>query len=507
MFEDEESFWKTKWGQAALIFWGGVIVYLILAFAMSANMVLALTNIIVDAFLCVFGLFLWLGFFSQFVLPVRSLRERWEILTRVWLYLSENVFLGMFGKHGPAMFIENGFVHAHEGEKEEKGSGVIWLDSASAAMLRTPTKYTRAVGPGVVFTKKNERIAGTVDLHQQMYSIGPADSDDSFTADKTAENYDEVQARRWQTSAMTRDGIEVVVTINVNFKLDAEGFNPNNPQAHEGGTLFGYRGESVEKLVRSMGPVSASNAPLVSDRPLKLAVDVWREYLRKFSFNQLYEVQDEDTGKTGLQISAGMMAERLTKPIVNVLDGVGKLMYQQDVNGHTKIDEAGKPIPMQEESREHKQIQEIGYRVTGANLKRIQFPPEMEARLMTQWKTTWLKSAEKERDQIERLHTQRKTLGKGKAVKEFAYDAAKKLRADVQWLWEQKLQLGDQNVDVDVDALEITPEQVAESVVRSTFKRATRDTDLSRRLTGEQAELSEFVQRLRGVTGGVDDNA
>ncbi len=100
------------------------------------------------------------------------------------------------------------------------GPGIIWLDTASAAVLRTPTFFTRTVGPGIVFNHHHEYIAATVDLHGQNQTMGPRDTDDKddpFRADKDNPDYDEIQKRRWETSAMTRDGIEIVTSIGVKF--------------------------------------------------------------------------------------------------------------------------------------------------------------------------------------------------------------------------------------------------------------------------------------------------
>src|SRR5512146_3335223 len=59
---------------------------------------------------CVFPilLVLWLAFFAQFVLPVRTFRDRQKIFDRLVTYL--------FGGHGPAMFIRDGIVIKREGE-------------------------------------------------------------------------------------------------------------------------------------------------------------------------------------------------------------------------------------------------------------------------------------------------------------------------------------------------------------------------------------------------------
>src|SRR5678816_3440276 len=67
---------------------------------------------------CIFPAFLvlWIAFFAQFVLPVRTLGERQKIFDRLITYLS--------GGHGPAMFIRNGELIKREGEETKKGPGL-----------------------------------------------------------------------------------------------------------------------------------------------------------------------------------------------------------------------------------------------------------------------------------------------------------------------------------------------------------------------------------------------
>ncbi len=77
-----------------------------------------LINIFIDL-ACLFPiiLILWVTFFAQFVLPVRTAADRQKIVDRLFTYLS--------GGHGPALFIENGKVREHQGERLKKGPGVV----------------------------------------------------------------------------------------------------------------------------------------------------------------------------------------------------------------------------------------------------------------------------------------------------------------------------------------------------------------------------------------------
>lgn len=258
-----------------------------------------LVDIIIDLVL-VFPvlLLLWIAFFAQFVLPVRTFRDRQKIFSRL--------LTDLFGGHGPALFIENGVIKEHSGERLKSGPGVLWLDSASAAVTRSATAIRQTMGPGVHFIERGEFIAGTVDLHIQSQLIGPKDTDKPFAPradDQSDEEYHQIQDRRKQVSALTRDGIEVVPNISVSFRVDT-GF----PTEGQPGSRFGYRTgvtkkaksdelkdkEAIRKAILGEGinpniqPGSPRHRVAWNQLPAALAVDVWREYVAKFTLDELF---------------------------------------------------------------------------------------------------------------------------------------------------------------------------------------------------------------------------
>jgi hypothetical protein len=259
---------------------------------------------IIDIFVdlvCIFPflLLLWMAFFSQFVLPVNTFSDRQKIFSRLLTRLS--------GGHGPALFIENGIIKEHSGERLKRGPGVVWLDSASAAVTRTPVAIRQTMGPGVYFIESREYIAGTIDLHIQSQSIGPKESDHPFDERgefQSAEEYNQIQDRRKQVSALTRDGIEIIPRISVSFRVDT-GF----PKEGQPGSRFGYRKgitkkarEQEEKdkdairraiLGEGINPMAEPDSPrrrvAWNQLPAVLAVDIWREYAAKFTLDELFQ--------------------------------------------------------------------------------------------------------------------------------------------------------------------------------------------------------------------------
>jgi hypothetical protein len=153
-------------------------------------------------------------FVSQFVLPVRTANERRKVFERLMDYL--------FGSHGPVVFIREGVEVANPSELQSSLPGVAFVDVNSAIVLEKqplatrsdePTNVSqgeetiqqtktifykivgdrkpgrprsrataRAVGPGIVFTRRGERIRGVVNLrnHFKIAINVPATTRDGF---------------------------------------------------------------------------------------------------------------------------------------------------------------------------------------------------------------------------------------------------------------------------------------------------------------------------------------
>lgn len=295
---DETPFYRKPWFY--IVGWLGILllVYGWQIWRMGGVQASALDIIIDLVFLFPLLLLLWLAFFAQFVLPVQTIHDRQKIFSRLLTRLS--------GGHGPALFIENGIIKEHSGERLKRGPGVVWLDSASAAVTRTAVSIKQTMGPGVYFIESKEYIAGTIDLHIQAHAIGPKESDRPFDAqsdDQTAEEYHQIQDRRKQVSALTRDGIEVIPRITVTFRVDT-----GYPKRGQPGSRFGFRKgirkhereqeekdkEAIRKAILGEGinPMAEPDSPrrrvAWNQLPVLLAVDLWREYAGKFTLDELF---------------------------------------------------------------------------------------------------------------------------------------------------------------------------------------------------------------------------
>jgi len=425
-------------------------------------------DLIIDLFLFIAGLIIWLVFFAQFVLPVSKLSDRIRVVERLVMYLT--------GGHGPAVFIESGFVRESVGENRRQGPGVMWLDSASAALVRTEAQFKRAVGPGVHFTGYGEYLAGTHDLHTLIQNIGLEESDEPFTVQKKDENYQKIQDRRWATSALTRDGIEVVSAIGVNFQIKSE--------AAEGGTFFSYNAANSERAIRdSITRGVKYTRPVCSSLPAKLTVDIWRECLSKVRLDDLFKYVDWGD-ETTLQFITNLVKDRLSKPTVISLDEFGRPQLKGGYNEQRfktfcELRKAGKnpqaeSMLVKVPSQEFAILNDMGLVVT-ASVKRVLFAPDVEERLINLWITNWLKNAQEEHERVERRRKLAETAAVDDALQEFALNTIP-------------------------DLLKLEPTSKSEAItrlVRSTFKGVRRNTTLLKRTNTEQRELFEIYSRLR----------
>jgi hypothetical protein len=176
-----------------------------------------LNSVLPLALNCVLGFALVMGFWlflvsSQAILPVMGIRDVYRG--------AFHLFLHMIKRHGQAVFIDDGIKLATLDELDKPGQGVVVVDFNSAVALEekvaTPNillKITdrlllffrlidhyqspRINGPGLIFTRRNERIREAVDLREQF-------------------------RMRRGVLAYTRDGIEMVMNVNSAFTIGQE---------------------------------------------------------------------------------------------------------------------------------------------------------------------------------------------------------------------------------------------------------------------------------------------
>ena len=451
---------------------------------------------------CIFPLLLvlWMAFFAQFVLPVHTFRDRQKIFDRLITYL--------LGGHGPAMFIRDGQLVKREGEERKKGPGVLWLDSASAAVTRTATAIKQTLGPGVHFIRNKEFIAGTVDLHVQNQSVGPKETDKPFDSkkdDQSDEEYSQIQDRRKQVSALTRDGIEVIPNISVTFRVDT-GF----PKDGQPGSRFGFRTgitkrdkeneekdkEAVRKAILGEGinpnirPDSPRHRVAWNQLPAVIAVDVWREYVAKFTLDELFKPEqlvppappqlpqpteeEIDPLSQPVQVSVNKetLQDMLTKMLrfINVrMDSLIKWLEQKEddktkkpvvppvvaavpastgsdpqkktalqvINDMVKarltqvevdiLDDAGKRGEGAISSREFNLMKDRGLKLISVSISNLRFSPAVEESIIKSWNASWLNNAKTESEQIDRRLNNIEKTAEEKAKRQYVENLSREI--------------------------------------------------------------------------------
>ncbi len=380
---------------ATSVLWHGVI----WVAKIPINYIVSVVLLIIDCFVAFYLLDRLIYFFSQFVLPIQNPKHRQEIYTRVNNFET--------GTRGPAFFIKNGRIIMHKGEAEKRGMGVMVLDTASAAVLRTDTEIKDTAGPGVKFISDKEYIAGSVDLRAQWQFIGPLATDRPFDnpVPGNPKEFNEVQNRRLQTSGLTRDGFEVCPRISIKFSVK----RPAKKLPTESGVIsqYGFDEFSARNAItREVLELNSDNSKARMEwnkLPAHLVVNVWREYIRKFKLDELFT----SNGESGLHI----IEERINRR-------VKKLRFEG-------MDETGKDNNIWQESLEYKQLQSRGLEITDVRIHNVFFDADIEKQNIERWSTEWLKLAKKDEQALKEKETLIETVAREEASKRFAITASK----------------------------------------------------------------------------------
>ncbi len=258
-FYRRPGFW-TAAGAAA---WGIVYAWTFSRSSLEHRAFVGLIDAIV--FLAVLGLAM--GMLAQFVLPARTWKERRAVVGRLLLYFA--------GAHGPVVFIQHGQEVAGRGDRDRIGPGVLLVDTCSAAVLRTATRFTRAVGPGIVFLQPGERVAEALDVRRQIRRLRARLPDPETPAVPGP-----------SSQALTRDGVPVSADLSVTFMLDPG----HNLAPREGQSAhlppYEVHPPSAERAVYGHAYGEHEDLPW-TELPLRLVVDLWREEVKRYRLEDL----------------------------------------------------------------------------------------------------------------------------------------------------------------------------------------------------------------------------
>jgi hypothetical protein len=300
---------------------------------------------LVDALIFAVSLLVALALASQFVLPVRAAHERWQALSRLVSFVLR--------RHGPISTVENGRLGPTRGE-ERVGPGVLFVDPASAAVLRTPTRFTRAVGPGLAFTLPGERVAEAIDVRRQVRSLPGARPRPGDPVDATS------------AMALTRDGIPISTDLGVTFMLDPGHSLP--PREGRSAQLPPYEVNlpAAERAAygHAYGDSDHEDLPW-TELPLRLVIDLWREEIKR---HRLDELLDDSSGTPS--------------PIHRLQDS---LQARLTPAASPTADRSTAPQP----TREQQVLAARGIRVLAVSLGNLYLPERVQEQRMQRWHDAW----------------------------------------------------------------------------------------------------------------------
>jgi regulator of protease activity HflC (stomatin/prohibitin superfamily) len=302
-------------------------------------------TLLLDALILILSLLAVVALASQFALPVRTANDRLQALSRLVSFILR--------QHGPITTVENGRLGSVRGE-DRAGAGVLFVDPASAAVLRTPTRFTRAVGPGLAFTAPGERVAEAIDVRRQVRSLqgqrpGPGDPVDAPSA-----------------MALTRDGIPISADLSVTFMLDPGHNLP--PREGRSAQLPPYEVnlQAAERAAygHAYGDGDHEDLPW-AELPIRLVVDLWREEVKR---HRLDELLDDSSGSPS--------------PVQRLQDS---LQARLATTASSTSDRSPAPQP----AREQQILTARGIRILSVGVGNLYLPERVQEQRMERWRDAW----------------------------------------------------------------------------------------------------------------------
>ncbi len=327
---------------------------------------------------------------AQFVLPVHSWNERLAVFRRVLAYL--------VGLRGPVMFVQNGKVIEDLDERGRSGSGVLLIDQASAAVLRTKTRFTRAVGPGITFTDPEEHLAEALDLRRQMRSVRAADP---FSETP-------VQEADIASLARTEDGIPIAADLSVTFMLDPGHSNPPREGGHSHLPPFEFNADAAEKAVFGHTFHQGEDIPW-TEIPLRLVADLWREEAKNWCLEALFTKEKDQL--TPLQHIQRQILKRLSPPLTDQAEA-------SSLDPHTS-------------ARESEILRSRGIRVLDVQVSDLRLPPDIADGHAERWREQWAGAVQGALSQASREADLARQLGEQEAQESLARELTAELRTQI----------------------------------------------------------------------------
>lgn len=404
---------------------------------------------------------------AQFVLPVSLPDDRKNANERFSSFIS--------GDHGAAVFVKEGVLFERKqgtDEKKEKAKpGVILVDLSSAVVLAQeedthawnlldgqeedfdgltkrishPTEkksedpFVEVRGPGLVFTKKGQKIFNVIDLRPQSRSevVEAYTRDGIKLSTKVSVTFSlsdkpealpvgfvegEGMEPRWLDLEKSDDG--QMVTLRNSFELDEQdrqelleyydntssaSFAPEEPDGTNPTTPYKFYPNRVFNAAYSKAR-SMSTGEFMSwyDAPLEVAVDIFRKELLSIPYDSLYnglefQQRDSETVKKQANQSAATL-KKLKDDFTRRVKLKGLVHFQFFVIKRGGPFEMGKPLNLRLVSQhpiialsqnKFNSLRGVGLVIRSAGIGALQpVNPEVKKQMIENWKAKWEKEVQ-----------------------------------------------------------------------------------------------------------------
>lgn len=405
---------------------------------------------------------------AQFVLPVTLPEDRKKASKRFSSFIS--------GGHGAAAFVKEGTLIERKQEvddkKEDVKPGVILVDLSSAVVLaqdedthawnlldgqeedfdglttrvaipkgtKTSDPFVEVRGPGLIFTKKGQKIFNVMDLRPQTrsesveaytrdgiklstkVSVGFSLSDTPETIPVGFVTVDDMEELRWLNLEKSPDGQDI--TIKGSFELDEQdkqelldyynnastaSFAPEVPDGTNSITPYKFYPNRVFHAAYSKArSVNAGEFMPWYDAPLEIAVDIFRKELLSIPYDSLYnglEFQQRDSESARNQTRQSVATlKKLKEDFARMVKLKGIVHFQFYVRRRDEPFKVGETLHLRQVSHhpvialsqtKFNSLRSVGVVIKSAGFGDLQpVNPEIKKKMIENWRAKWEKEVQ-----------------------------------------------------------------------------------------------------------------
>jgi len=358
----------------------------------------SMLNMLKEILLGFLVLLLALLVFVSFILP------GWSIHSVVYSLSTFSQFL--WGRAGMAVLVEDGEIQTDPFLHDQNTRRPLIVDNASAGLVQDRNGGFKLVQPGTNLLEAGEALVKIMDLRPRTFIFGPAD-EDPFEPQMPDE--DEILARhrarrRLETNAFTRDEIEIVPNIIVDFQVKS---GPSSPAAP-----FGFQPEYVFQALRKEYAVDKNymegrQSGGLNRLPGELAVKAWREYVPLYSLESLFSPMEGfySPGEQGRQYGLEF-----------VIECVNRFLKQEFV---AEVDQDGRLTGNQVFSEAFNELEQAGLEVSRVWILNPRINPAQADLFLKTRLEMWFSSLQEFRQQVEARYQEIEAESHQQALIEF----------------------------------------------------------------------------------------